>query len=191
MILPKTTLSLLCVALSAMLALATSAVAAPAGDEYLPKVPASANPGGASGSHQDLSEPQASGTDETTPTTGFGTSGSGSGSGSDSASASDSGSDAKQEKQQGAGKKPTKIDVKPSAGISSGGSDGGNSSGLLIVLLIIAGVVAAAVGMILRHRAGAGEDDGGEGKSRERQGPQASGARPTPDGEIVTGRDNV
>ncbi len=163
----------LCVALAATLVLAASAVAAPAGDEYLPKVPAATGHASSAGGGSDLSG-SSSGTETGTTESSFG-----SGTGTDSSQAKDK-KDGKKEK------------VEPAVSTGGGGSsDGGGSSGALIVLLIVAGVIVAAVGMILRRRAGLTDEESGEKASGKRDRDKPSGARPTPDGEIVAGRDNV
>lgn len=139
---PKRTSIALSAALACSLALAGPALAAPAGDEYLPKIP------NATGHHSN-------GGNGGTPS-------------SSSSSAASGGTN----------------DVPAGSG---SGSSGGGSSGLLIGLLVVAGVIAAAVGMTLRQRAGGADDDVGP----DREPGPGSGARPTPDGEIVAGRDKA
>jgi hypothetical protein len=163
------------------LALGASAWAAPAGDEYLPKVPdatghdasASRGGGGNGGSSAPL-DSSSSSTGATAPVT----------SPSDSSGGPDkSHKDSKKDKVAKA--PPAKLAV------DSSDNSGDGSSGLFtpIVLLIVAGVIVAAVGMTLRHRAG-GPGDEPEGDSRRDAG-QPPSARPTPDGEIFAGGDKA
>jgi hypothetical protein len=161
----------LCAAATLSLAVVPPALAAPAGDEYLPKVPQS-------GGHSSASGSSASGATGTTtlPTGGTGSPTSDG----DNARSGDTGKSKKDKTEQ---------QVVPVG--SSGGSDGGDSSGSIflnpIVLLIIAAVIAVAVGMTLRRRS-VDEDDpespGAPGPAVRRE----AGPR-TPDGEIATGRD--
>ncbi len=151
------------------LALAPVALAGPAGDEYLPKVPSAGGSGtahSASGGSGETTLPQGSkkGSQDTTNGNGNG----------------------KGKKKDDA----AKLGV-PVGGSGSGG--GGDSSGSIllnpIVLLMIAAVIAAAVGMTLRRR----QLGDGEGEPEPQTNPGAPGARGprTPDGEIITGRDKA
>lgn len=162
----------LCAAATLSLAVVPPALAAPAGDEYLPKLPQS-------GAHPSGSESSGSGS---TGTTTLPTGGTGSPSTSDGnkARSGDTGTSEKEKTEQ---------QVVPVG--SSGGSDGDDSSGSIllnpIVLLMIAAVIAVAVGMTLRRR-NVDEDDP---ESPDAPGPavrREAGPR-TPDGEIATGRD--
>jgi hypothetical protein len=166
----------LCAAATLSLAVAAPALAAPAGDEYLPKVPQSgAHSSGSGGSSA------SAGTATTTLPTG-GTS-------------SPTTSDAKNSGSDGSDKnrKDNTEQITPIGSSGSGGSGGGDSSGSIIfnpiVLLMIAAVIAVAVGMTLRRRSvdeGDPESPGGPGPSARRE------ASPTtPDGEIVTGPDRI
>jgi hypothetical protein len=161
----------LCAAAALSLALTSPALGAPAGDEYLPKLPQSGahSSGGSSGA--------ATGT--TTLPTGE--------------TSSRSTSDQKKDESRG---KDKSDQVAPIGSSGSGGSDGGDSSGSIllnpIVLLMIVAVIAAAVGMTLRRR-NADEDaeSGGKGPSGSDPGAGRKSGPRTPDGEIVTGRDRI
>ncbi|HEX3562545.1 MAG TPA: hypothetical protein VHU24_06875 [Solirubrobacterales bacterium] len=157
-------------AVSFSLALAPVALAGPAGDEYLPKVPqaaGSASAHSASGGSGETTLPQS--------TTG--------------------GNGSKSSNDQGNGKKKDNAanQAVPAGGSGSGGGGGGDSSGSIllnpIVLLMIAAVIAAAVGMTLRRR----QLGDGEGDPESQRDPGASGAGSprTPDGEIIAGRDKA
>jgi hypothetical protein len=163
----------LCMAVVCSLMLAGVASAAPAGDEYLPKVP---NATGHSGSGAGGGGSTATGSSSAAPSETGGTA-------AGTAATSD---------QESKHKKGSKDDqrVTPVASTDGGSSDGGDgSSGLLIGLLIVAGVIIAAVGMTLRQRGGGDE---AEGAGPAREGGADQGARPTtPDGEIVAGRDKA
>jgi hypothetical protein len=162
-----------CLAVLCSLALGGVATAAPAGDEYLPKVPNATGHDGGSGG-------------------GGGSPPTGSSSAAPSSTGGTAARTAESGEQPAKDKKRSKHDdrtVTPAASSDGGSSDGGGgSSGLLIGLLIVVGVIIAAVGMTLRQRAGGGDEAEGAGPARERGAGQ--GARPTtPDGEIVAGRD--
>jgi cobalamin biosynthesis Mg chelatase CobN len=177
MILSHRKILLLSVGVAAALVCSGTAIAAPSGDEYLPKVPDATGNHTAGGAGGDFS----SGTSESTQETQAG----------DSSTAGTQ-AEKKQPKQEKQEKKKSKDDkVANAAAGSNGGSSGGDgSSGLLIGLLIVA-VVVVAGGMILRHRAGLGDDEHEQGGAN---GPEPGGtpsARPTPDGEIVTGREKI
>jgi hypothetical protein len=162
----KTVKGLLAVAMLS-LALAPSALAGPAGDEYLPKVPQS-------GAHSASAAQGQTGT-TTLPQ---GTSGS---------------SSQGKSNGNGEGKKNTDTSTQAlPASSGSGGSGGDGSSGSIllnpIVLLMIAAVIAAAVGMILRRRQVT--DDGEPDPKADPDSPSAGSPR-TPDGEIVAGPDQA
>ena len=166
----------LCAAAMLSLALAPPALAAPAGDEYLPKVPQSgAHSSGSGGSSA------SAGTATTTLPTG----GTSSPTTSDTKNSGSDGSDKN--------KKDNTEQITPIGSSGSGGSGGGDSSGSIIfnpiVLLMIAAVIAVAVGMTLRRRSvdeGDPESPGGPGPSGRRE------ASPrTPDGEIANGPDRI
>ena len=157
-------------AVSLSLALAPVALAGPAGDEYLPKVPQAA---GSASAHS------ASG-----------------GSGETTLPQSTTANGSKNSSDQGNGKKKDNAanQAVPAGGSGSGGGGGGgDSSGSIllnpIVLLMIAAVIAAAVGMTLRRR----QLGDGEGDPESQRDPGASGAGSprTPDGEIIAGRDKA
>jgi cobalamin biosynthesis Mg chelatase CobN len=176
LILPYRTTLLLSVGLAAVLACSGAALAAPAGDEYLPKVP-SAGGNAAPAKGGDLN----SGSGETgTGGSSTGTSETGTGTGATKAKGD----------QDKNGKKSDKDDsTTPAAATDSNSSGGGGSSGLIVLALIGVAVIVVAGGMILRHRAGLSEDEGEDrGKGR---GPGGTSARPTPDGEIVAGREKI
>jgi hypothetical protein len=167
----------LCAAATLSLALAPSALAASAGDEYLPKVPQS-------GSHTPSGGASSASTG--TATTTLPTGGTSSSSASDEEKASSDGGSKKDKSDQ----QITPIASSGSGG--SGGSDGGDSSGSIllnpIVLLMIAAVIAVAIGMTLRRRSvdeGDSEPPGAPGPARREAGPR------TPDGEIATGQDRI
>jgi hypothetical protein len=149
-------------------ALAPSALAGPAGDEYLPKVPQS-------GAHSASAGQAQTGT-TTLPE---GTSGSGSQTGS--------------QRQTNAERKNTDTSAQAlPASSGSGGSGGDGSSGSIllnpIVLLMIAAVIAAAVGMILRRRQ---VTDDGEPDPKLDPDSSSTGSPRTPDGEIIAGPDQA
>jgi phosphotransferase system glucose/maltose/N-acetylglucosamine-specific IIC component len=155
--------------LAISLALAPTALAGPAGDEYLPKVPqagGSASAHSASGGSGETTLPQANkkGSQDTT--------GNGKGKGK---------------------KKDDAANAAVPAGGSGSGGGGDDSSGSIllnpIVLLMIAAVIAAAVGMILRRRQLG--DDEGDPESKQGPGAPASGSPRTPDGEIIAGQDKA
>jgi hypothetical protein len=181
---PRRKIAGLCAGAALLLALAPSALAAPAGDEYLPKVPQS-------GVHSSSGGTSASGGGSTAPTT---TLPSGS---SDAPSSTSASKDSKDSKAGRTGKKDDKTEqqIAPIGSSDSGDSGGGSGSILFnpIVLLMIAAVIAAAVGMTLLRRQGDGESTESPQSSRSGTDPGArreKGPR-TPDGEIVTGPDRI
>jgi hypothetical protein len=150
-------------------ALAAPSFGAPAGDEYLPKVPkASGNPA----AHDQGSA------------TGAGTSDSGSNDKQPQVAAAGgggSGNGGNSPPKQGADSAPAPISSAPASS-----SDDSSDSTLLspVVILLVAGVIIAAVGMTLRRR----NADGEGGQEETPSGRAEPGkAPPTPDGEIVTG----
>jgi hypothetical protein len=178
--------------LIAFLVLVSSALAAAAGDEYLPKIPNSG--GSSSGAHS--SGGNSSGT---------GGSGAGSSGGSTSVSSPTSastgtvtsqsdGSDQQARETHKPAKKGDKSHRRQLLTLASGsGGGGGDGSGSILlsplVLAMIAAVVAAAVGMTLSRRQG--DDSGTEDERRPRRGRlEADGPR-TPDGEIIAGPDQA
>jgi hypothetical protein len=182
----------LCAATALSLALAVStALAAPAGDEYLPKVPQSGadHSGGSSADHSGGSSGPAD-----TPTTTLPSAGTGSES---TSGGNQPGSGGSRETGQQKRKKDNSEQITPVDSSGSGSSgDGGSSGSILfnpIVLLMIGAVIAAAVGMTLwRRQAEEGEGDSreGAGAGTKAGGRRQAGPR-TPDGEIVTGPDKI
>ena len=178
---PRRKIAGLCAGAALLLALAPSALAAPAGDEYLPKVPQSGAQSSSGGS-------PASAGGTTTPTTTLP---------SGSPDAPSSTSPSKDSKADRTDKKDDKSEqqIAPIGSSDSGDSGGGSGSILFnpIVLLMIAAVIAAAVGMTLLRRQGDGESTESPQSSRSGTDPGArreKGPR-TPDGEIVTGPDRI
>jgi hypothetical protein len=163
----------LCTAAVLSLAIVPSAFAAPAGDEYLPKVPQS----GAESSAGSSGSP--SGTGTTTLPTG--------------ATGAKTPSAEKQPEDTDQGKK--KSEVTPVISSDSDDSGGGSSGSILfspIVLLMVAAVIAAAVGMTLLRRKGDEDDPDHPGESgSEQAGARRETGPRTPDGEIVTGPDTT
>jgi cobalamin biosynthesis Mg chelatase CobN len=178
MILSHRTILLLALGLAGVLAFSSAAIAAPAGDEYLPKVPNAAGNQAAGGKGGDLSAGS-----------GQSTTGSSETGGSDTGAATKANGEQDQKgKKSGEDRDDSK--TAPVTGTSSSGGGGGGSSGLIVLVLIVAAVIVVAGGMILRHRAGLTE---GEGEDPG-DGPGPGGtpnARPTPDGEIVAGREKI
>jgi hypothetical protein len=166
----------LCTAAVLSLTVASPALAAPAGDEYLPKVPQSGahNSGGSSGT--------TSGTGTTTLPT--------AGSGADSPSG-----EKKKSPDTDTEKEKKKSEITPVVASDSGDSGGGSSGSILfspIVLLMVAAVIAAAVGMTLLRRKGDEDDPDRPGTpDSEKSGTRREGGPRTPDGEIVTGPDTT
>src|SRR3954471_10732299 len=173
----KATAVLLGAAICAVLA--APALGAPAGDEYLPKVPKASgnsspqnqNPGSSAGSSS-----SGTGTTDTTetqaavPAAGGGDSGKGNG---------------KQPKSSAGANAPA-----PIAGAPASSTDDSSGSTLLspIVILLIAGVLIAAVGMTLRRRNADGSDEADPVGSDP---PGRGKTPPTPDGEIIAGGDKA
>jgi len=148
-----------CLAGAVSLALATSALAAPAGDEYLPSIPkAGGNQSGGSQSGSSASSvpvPSSSGTGGPSSSTGA------NGNGNPAAKSSP---------------------AQPSS--SNDSSDGGSPLLDPVVILLVAGVIVTAVGMTLVRRHSDGSDSDWEDEPETDDAPNA---RPTPDGEIVAG----
>jgi hypothetical protein len=165
------------------LALVAPALAAPAGDEYLPKLPQSgaSQASGSSGNGSNGSIGQETGeTDTTTLPTG-GTSDDG----------TSSTSERRDEKQKSRDKDRAE-QITPVGSSGPGDSDGGDSGSILlnpIVLLMIAAVIAAAVGMTLRRRHADGSDEESLGAPESGAGAHRQSGPRTPDGEIVARRD--
>jgi hypothetical protein len=173
--------------LIASLVFVSSALAAAAGDEYLPKIPNSGGNGsGAHSSGGGSSGADSSGdsTSDTSPTsTSIGT----------VTSQSDESDQQARETHKPAKKrdKPHRHQILTLASGSGGGGGDGSGSILLspLALAMIAAVVAAAVGMTLSRRQG--DDAGTEGERRPKRGRlEADGPR-TPDGEIIAGPDQA
>jgi hypothetical protein len=158
----------LCAAATLSLALVPAALAAPAGDEYLPKVPESGAQSSGDGQSQDSTTtlPTGGTSDET---------------GSESTATEEKSKQDKDESEQ----------VTPIG--AAGDSDGGDSSGSVllnpIVLLMIAAVIAAAVGMTLRRRQAVAGEAGARGAPASGSGARKQSGPRTPDGEIVARRD--
>lgn len=173
--------------LIASLVLVSSAFAAAAGDEYLPKVPNSdgsnlgAHSSGGSSSGSGNSDGSTSGT-STTPTS----------VGTVTSQSDESGQQTREtHKPAEKGDKSHRKQVLTLASGSGGGGGDGSGSILLspLVLAMIAAVVAAAVGMTLSRRQG--DDAGTEDERRPKRGRlEADGPR-TPDGEIIAGPDQA
>jgi hypothetical protein len=153
----------ICLASAISVALAAPAFAAPAGDEYLPKVPkatgssAALGPGGTS----------ASGTRSSAP-----------------------GPQSSAPSAEGAAKNSANGGLPPVSSAPASSSDDSSDNTLLspVVILLIAGVVIAAVGMTLRRR----NADGPKRQEESAAGwPEPGKTPPTPDGEIVAGGDRT
>lgn len=180
----------LCAGVALTLAFAPLALAAPAGDEYLPKIPQSGahSSGGSAGGSE-------GGTTDTTTVPGGGTS-SGSSSGSSSgAKQSTANQGDERDKKDKKDQKDKSQQVTPVGSTGSGDSDDGDSSGSIllnpIVLLMVAGVIAAAVAMTLRRR-NVDEDEPESAGSTPSESDRGARSGPrTPDGEIVAGGDKA
>jgi hypothetical protein len=163
------------------LALAASAYAAPAGDEYLPKVPKAS---GNSASHNQGSgasvNAASSAGSTTTETQASSTSAA-------SNSSSTGGGGTKSRKQGGNQRNPAPA---PVTAVPASSSDDSSDSTLLspVIILLVAGVILGAVGMTLRRR-NTGANTPGEEPGSGRHG--AGQTPPTPDGEIVAGGDRT
>jgi cobalamin biosynthesis Mg chelatase CobN len=140
----------LCVAAGLAAATAIPALAAPSGQQYLPKVPSSGSKssGGVQSSSSGTTTPTAP--TSTTAASGSGSGGKGKGKGKDKTGHEKSG-DAK-------GTDTTAIAPTNSSDDGSGGSSGT----LIIILLVIAGVIVSAAGMVMRRRQQGRGDLGGD-----------------------------
>jgi Mg-chelatase subunit ChlI len=183
-------------ATSISIALATPALAAPAGDEYLESVPKAqgkeviANPKHRAGASV-VSPPVRGSAEPRTRETGQTGSSAGDEKGPSTKPAKNdekraTTKPAKNDEKRATTKpaKAAKILANPAAPAGSPSESGGNSIFNPIVLLVIAGVIAAAAGMTLRRRQDGPED---QIDVREHAPEQMKNPRPTPDGEIVAG----
>jgi hypothetical protein len=169
-------------AAAVLLAITAPALAAPSGDEYLPKVPKAAGKelaAGQDGAGGSILEPEVRGA-------GNGDSGSSGNGNSGSSGKGDSGSSGKGD--SGSSGKGDSADGDPpaSSGVASPASSSDDDSGasaLLdpVVLLVIAGVIAATAGMTLRRRQTALDRPAASGDDAPRK---PTSERPTPDGGI-------
>jgi hypothetical protein len=157
------------------LAFAAPALAAPAGDEYLPKVPKAA---GGSASHDQGSGANSSAGSEPSDT---GSSDSQSQGAAVPAGGGKPPSDGDKQGKTGGEAAPAPIVSAPASS-----SDDSSDSTLFspVIILLLAGVLIAAVGMTLRRR-NAEADERQEGPRSGRSEP--GNTPPTPDGEIVAG----
>jgi hypothetical protein len=169
--------------LIASLVLVSSALAASAGDEYLPRIPdsgsSSSGSGNSGGSTPGL-PPASVSTATVTPQA--------------------DGSAPQPRKTQKPAKKGHKdhtghkANRKPALALASDpGGGGGDGSGSILlsplVIAMIAAVVAAAVGMTLSRRQG--DHEGAEGERRPKGGRMEKDGPRTPDGEIIAGPDQA
>ena len=172
--------SLATLALTASLALGSSAYAASAGDEYVPKVPgfgassASSEYGIDSPRFKSRSSRASSRTEnQTLPAAG-------------------SGEQIRQAQKPAKKRKASKRRVAATLASDQGGGGGNGSGSILLtplVLLMIGAVIAAALGMTLSRRRG--EDSEREGEQPQQEpGRETTGPR-TPEGEIIAGPDQV
>jgi hypothetical protein len=184
MISSTTTRSVVFLAIAGSLALAATAYAAPAGDEYLPKVPDAT--GSQSGDGQRASGTGGGGGETAAPVAGSSIVPDTVSTGTPGGAGDEGGSGKKQAK----GKEEPEASATPAVATETASADD-DSSGLFDprVLLIVAGVMIAAVGMTLRHRAAGMEETATDGGRSDRDRGEAPRARPTPDGEIVAGGD--
>jgi hypothetical protein len=168
--------------LIASLVLVSSALAASAGDEYLPKIPesgssssgSSSSGAGSSGGSTPGSSPASASTATVTP------------------QADGSGPQAREtQKPAKKGRKSNRQHVLALASDPGGGGGDGSGSILLspLVIAMIAAVVAAAVGMTLSRRQG--DHEGAEGEHRPKGGRMETDGPRTPDGEIIAGPDQA
>jgi hypothetical protein len=169
----------------ASLVLTSTALAGPAGNEYLPKVPSSGAHSNPSPGTDSSGAPAPSSSDETSTATLPTDQGSGSGT---ADATSRDGKQAKADRKDNKSKDNKSNDRAPVVPVGDSGGGGGDSSGSLllnpIVLLMIVAVLAAAVGMILRRRR-TDEDDASPGRNRGRESRADRGVPRTPDGEII------
>ena len=180
------TVKLLALAGFASLVLTSTALAGPAGSEYLPKVPSS----GAHSNAPPSSKAHSSGASDSSISSGEITTTTTPTQPSDQSSESGNPSDRSSDREHSKGDRKDKKsnDRAPVVPVGDSGGGGGDSSGSLllnpIVLLMIVAVLAAAVGMILRRRR-TEEDDVPPGRDRGRESPGEPGIPRTPDGEII------
>jgi hypothetical protein len=173
-------LATLAVALTASLALASSAYAASAVDEYLPKIPQSG--ARSAGSEFGVDSP------------GFksGSSKASSRIGSHTLPAAGSGEQTRQAQKPAKKRKASKPREAAALASDRGGGGGDGSGSILLsplVLLMIGAVIAAALGMTLSRRRG--EDSEREAEQPQQEpGRETTGPR-TPEGEIIAGPDQV
>jgi hypothetical protein len=165
----RTPAKTICLAAAIAITLAAPALGAPAGDEYLPKVPKASGSAGTRDQGSGASATSDDGSTDTQTQAAAPAGGGGSG-----------GGDGKQPNTN-ANPVPAPISSAPASS-----SDDSSDSTLLnpVVILLVAGVIIAAVGMTLRRR----NADGEGGQEEAPSGRAEPGkAPPTPDGEIVTG----
>jgi hypothetical protein len=165
--------------LIASLVLVSSALAAAAGDEYLPRIPDSGSSSSGSGGSGDSTpglSPDSASTATVTPQA--------------------DGSRPQPRETQKPAKKGHKSNRQPALALASdpgGGGGGGDGSGSILlsplVIAMIAAVVAAAVGMTLSRRQG--DHEGAEGERRPKGGRMEKDGPRTPDGEIIAGPDQA
>jgi hypothetical protein len=171
----------ICLAAVISVALAAPAFAAPAGDEYLPKVPKASGNSAAQSSGAGVSSSGTGSAASQPPSSGG------------PAAGGSANADAKQ------GKKGADAGLAPIGGEpASSPSEDSSDSTLLspVAILLIAGVIIAAVGMTLRRRNADSQDDDddqdGDGPGAAGSGrPEPGKTAPTPDGEIVAGGDRT
>jgi hypothetical protein len=180
------TVKLLALAGFASLVLTSTALAGPAGSEYLPKVPSSGahSNSPSNGAHSSGASASSSSSGETDTSTLPTDQGSVSGSASDTSSDGKPSKPKKGDRNENDKKSNDRAPVVP---LGDSGGGGGDSSGSLllnpIVLLMIVAVLAAAVGMILRRRQT--DEDATGARDRDRGSRGRKGVARTPDGEII------
>jgi hypothetical protein len=172
--------SILALTLIASLALVSSALAASAGDEYLPKIPSSGAGSSGGGSGDSTASGSTSGASPALGASGV-------------AALEAQGNGEQPPKAHKHAKKGHKSDRHQSVALTSNpGGGGGDGSGSILlnplVIAMIAAVVAAAVGMTLSRRQG---DDPGTERERRPGGRLETDGPRTPDGEIVAGPDQA
>jgi len=178
-------------ALAASLALASPAFGASAGEEYLPKVPSAG--ASSSGDEYGVDKPALKlGLSRASPRAGSDTlrpAAAESGQAESGQAARDAQQPTKTKNNRKASKRPEAVALTSEQ--NGSGGDGSGSSILLspLVLVMIGAVIAAALGMTLsRSRGDHSESEG----VRSRQGPRQETTGPrTPEGEIVSGPDQV
>lgn len=179
------TLATLALALTASLVLASSASAASAGEEYLPKLPSAGASSAGSEYWPDKPALRPGISNDSRRTTGSHTVRAAT----SPQQAPEADNPAKKRKASKQRKASKRLAAAALASDQNGGGGGGSGSILLspLVLLMIGAVIAAAVGMTLsRNRR---DDSEWEGE-RRRQGPRRETTGPrTPEGEILAGPD--